>query len=133
MKIAFHHEPFDIDVSSGTIHAAYQWYELLNGFGITEAAVIGDDTEDFSKTGSDITIHRFATLDEFTANLGTNMAFVEHGGQDFREANYFNTDWLVFGGTSGLPRADISLPTNKGISLYPREAAAIVLARALWP
>lgn len=133
MKICFYHEDFDTDVSSGTIHAQYQWFELLHAFGITECAVINTTLEPFTTISSDIKFTEFSNLAEFISGCDErNLAFVEMGGTDFRDFDYSNIEWLIFGSANGtLPRQDVSIPTVDNVALYPREAAAIVISNAI--
>lgn len=134
MKVCIFHEEFDRDVSSGTIHAEYQWLELFNAFGVVEIAVINPQQLQLVPLGTQDKITVFDSLDDFLASHpDESMTYVEQGGTDFRSYDYSNTDWLIFGGTGGLPVADVGIPTLNNVALYPREAAAIVLAKVLCP
>lgn len=127
VKLCFHHEPFDRDVSSGTIHALYQWFELFHAFGVTECAIINLSGDTLPLIDSNMTVTEYASLDDFENSTSGNKVYLEHGGADYHSFDHTNTDWLVTGGTGGLPRADIGIDTGT-VALYPREATAIVLA-----
>ena len=130
MKVCFHHQDFDVDVSSGTSHALYQWHVLFYAFGVDEVAVI-NHTDDPLPYMGEIVATSYETLEDFVAACdGATLTFVEEGGSDFRNFDFSETDWLVFGGTGGLPRSDVGIDTK--VALYPREAAAIILAGASW-
>ena len=138
MKVLFHHEPFDRDVSSGTLHAAYQWVELLSAFGVTEAAVITfveEEEDQWPQVASDFIITTYTSAEAFVeANpdavvIGTAKEADNH----YRDFDYSGGDWLYIGGTfqTALPCAcRVGIPTVGGRDLYPREAAAIILAEA---
>jgi len=131
MKVCFYHEPFDTDVSSGTIHALYQWFELFQAFNVKECAIINKLETPPETINSDMVVYVFKTLKQFEAKFkNQNKVYVEKGGRDYRKyrLKHKKIDWLIFGGTESLPEADISIPTYKNVSLYPREAAAIILS-----
>lgn len=123
-KVCFYYQAFDRDVSSGTVHALYQWHELCFGLGVSELAVINQTDDPIVPINESLPVSEFDTLESF-CDLNPNHLFVEVGGPDHREVHVPEDTWLVFGGAAGLPRADLSLPINT--ALYPREAAAIVL------
>ena len=127
MKVCFHHQPFDVDVSSGTIHAFYQWFELFHAFDIDECAIINSSGDRPPVIDSHMVIAEYKSLGDFLNHERGEVAFVEKGGDDYRDYDFRGVDWLVFGGTQGLPAADVGILTND-VALYPREAAAIVLA-----
>lgn len=127
MKVCFHHELFDVDVSSGTIHALYQWFELLQAFDVTECAIINKTGDALPTISSDMKVTEYATIEAFIKANRAAKTFVEKGGKDYKSFDFSKTKWLVFGGTSGLPKAHVQIETGTA-SLYPREAAAIILA-----
>lgn len=127
MKVCFHHDYFDVDVSSGTIHSMYQWFDLLHAFGVFECAIINNTDDDIPTINSDMTVTEYSRLDDFLSLHG-NVVFVEQGGSPYRDYDFGDTEWLVFGGTAGLPRADVGIETLGNRALYPRSAAAIILA-----
>ncbi len=129
MKVCFHYEDFDRDVSSGTSHSIHQWHELLYAFGVTEVAVINSKRNKIKAVNDSVKMTNYKSLDDFLA-VNDNVCFVEQGGEDYRDFDFSKYEWLILGGCSGLPRSDVSLPTP--VALYPREAAAIILARVKW-
>jgi len=128
MKICFFHQPFDVDVSSGTDHARHQWHELASAFGVTKMAVINETYDEFSPVNSTIKVHKYNNLSSF---LKRKMCiFVEQGDYPNHRSVRIPADhWIVFGGAQGLPRnldgKYITIPTKT--ALYPRQAAAIIL------
>lgn len=135
MKVLFHHEYFDADVSSGTLHAAYQWMELFLACGVTGAAVITFE-EAWPDCNSDMPLEVYANVDEFIAAhpndsvIGTSP----DAESSYRDHDYSGADWIYFGGTfvTDLPCVGcVSIPTIGGRELYPREAASVVLVEAL--
>lgn len=127
MRLAFHHEDFDSDVSSGTIHAAHQWHELCAAFNVERVAVITGLEYPIVDAGRPLVT--YGSLEDFLSSEDGPFVFVERDGEPYRDYVYPDNCWLVVGGVSGLPRADVSINTGS-VSLYPREAAAIVLAEA---
>jgi hypothetical protein len=126
-RVCFHHDHFDRDVSSGTSHALYQWFELLHAFNVFECAIINTSGDELPIINSEMKVTEYSNLDDFLA-AEQNVTFVEMGGQSFKTYDYSNVDWIVFGGTTGLRSSDIGIETLGDRALYPREAAAIVLA-----
>ena len=134
MKLCFHHELFDDDVSSGTIHALYQWFELCHAFDVCEVAIINLSGDEIPLIDSLMQVNEFPDLEkfiDFTNRHGDRLTYVEMGGPNFKCYDFSCTDWLIIGGVKGLQVSDVSLPSTR-VALYPREAAAIVLAEALW-
>ncbi len=135
MKVCFHFENFDADVSSGTLHSMHQWYELLLALGVTEVAIINLTDFNIPYISSDITTNTYTSLEAFQAHqnyvASGNMTYVEKGGAAHNTYDYSSTDWFVFGPSAGLPEATVSIDTGLH-ALYPREAAAIILAAAKW-
>jgi hypothetical protein len=127
MRVCFHHQDFDVDVSSGTSHALYQWFELLQAFGIKECAII-NQTDDVIPVIGDMLVHEYRTIDDFMA-AHPDVVMADTGGKSHREFDFTDVDWIVFGGTHGLPRADVGISSG---ALYPREAAAIIISEASW-
>lgn len=127
MKVCFHHQPFDVDVSSGTIHALYQWFELFHAFDVTECAVINESGDVLPNIDSDMKVREYRSLSAFLSGADGRVAYVEMGGASHKEYDFSHTDWLLFGGTNGLPLFDVGIETGN-VALYPREAAAIILA-----
>ena len=130
MKLCFHHQDFDIDVSSGTVHALYQWFELLLAFGISECAIVNTTSEKIPLISSDILVHEFNSFSDFEIAFGNEkFLYVEKGGPDYRSmGNFSSYDWILIGGVEGFEHSDAEIPTGNS-SLYPREAAAIILSR----
>ena len=131
MKICFHHEDFDRDVSSGTIHSLHQWVELSTAFSVTQCAVINLSSEHIPAMGGPVEVFEFSSIDDFLANTDGTKTFVDIGGTNFHGADLSAIDWLVFGGTHGLPKADLSIDTGS-VALYPRLAAAIIMEAVSW-
>ena len=129
MKVCFTHNDFDAEVSSGTIHALYQWFELFHGFGVKECAIINISGDILPHIDSSIVVHEYESLDQFLKNHSGNEIFVDQGGAEYRGYDYSDTEWLIFGSTASLPQADVGINTG-GVALYPREAAAIILSEA---
>lgn len=125
MKLCFYHQPFDVDVSSGTEHAMSQWSELCMAMGVTEVAVIDETDDNVHLFPDEITVTEYSSLEQFE-EMNENLIYVEHGGKHYKEYDYNDDSWLVIGGSKGLPKADVQIPTK--VALYPREAAAIVLS-----
>ena len=128
MKICIFHQPFDIDVSSGTDHARHQWHELVCAFGVTEMAVINQTKDEFGPVNDRVRVTEYRSLNAFF--LGKRCVFVEQGPfPDHRGVRVPADHWIVFGGAQGLPlNLDgqyMTIPTRT--SLYPRQAAAIIL------
>lgn len=98
-------------------------------FNVDEIAVINLTDETFPQINDSIKITEYDSINNFIEEH-SNITFIEHGGEDYREYDYSDTEWLVIGGYAGLDKADVALPTS--VALYPREAAAIVLARVIW-
>jgi len=137
MKVCFFHEDFDKDVSSGTRHAAYQWVELLLSFGIKEVAVVNTTSDSFPCVSAELKVKEYNTLEEFRETLTDEVVVcAEPEGEIlYRNVNYKKIDWLVIGGADGTNEDDdksIVIPTEGKRALYPREAAAILLAEASW-
>jgi hypothetical protein len=126
-RVCFHHDHFDVDVSSGTSHALYQWFELLHAFNVFECAIINTSGDELPTINSEMKVNEYSRLEDFLATA-ENVTFVEMGGQSFKTYDYSNVDWIVFGGTGGLRESHIGIDTFGGRALYPREAAAIILA-----
>jgi hypothetical protein len=132
MKVCFRHEQFDSDVSSGTDHALYQWVNLCIAFGVSEIAIINTSEDTIPVITPDLTVHKYSTFEDFTSEFGhENLTYVEMGGDPYHTFDYSTTEWLVFGGTAGLPHAHVGIDTGL-IGLFPREAAAIILAATKW-
>jgi hypothetical protein len=137
MKVLFHHEAFDIDVSSGTVHAAYQWVELLAAFGVTHAAVLNTSGVPWPHhINLDLTIEEYTDIASFSAAhagetvIGTSINAVDH----YRGFDYSVGVWVYIGGTTvtGLTcDYSVGITTHGNRELYPREAAAIILSEAL--
>ena len=137
MKVLFHHEHFDIDVSSGTAHAAYQWVDMLRSFGITQSAVLNlSDSPWPHEINGDIEIAEFTAIADFIAAYPGDIVIGTSADapDGYRGFDYSGGDWIYIGGTTvtGLTCAcSVSIATFEGRELYPREAAAIILAEAL--
>jgi hypothetical protein len=137
VRVLFHHEPFDRDVSSGTEHAAHQWYDLLAGVGVTAAAVLNLSGDPWPHAiSSDVAVEEFLAITEFqTAHAGEIVIATALGApNNYRGYDYSGGDWLYIGGTTitGLPYSSaVSIPAVGGREFYPREAAAIILAEAM--
>lgn len=131
MKVCFYHEDFDRDVSSGTSFSMQQWGELLNAFNVAEVAVI-NKTEDKLP----YKFKEYKSLEEFVETTkDENVLFTRAKGTlHFREVNYGEVDWIVFGSNEKwIMEGGIFIPTHDKKELYPREAAAIVLSEVyLW-
>jgi len=161
MKLCFHFQQFDIDISSGTLHARHMWHELASGYGINEMAVINETGEKFESVTEDMTVKEYPTLNRFIkaelTSKQVKMVFLESPNRNLgpgasqrdiriakRNAKKFKhckgykmtaVDWLVIGGTGGLPtnRRDVDyVNLSAASSLYPREAAAVVLELSTW-
>ena len=135
MKVLFHHEPFDVDVSSGTEHAAFQWMELFRAMGMEGAAVINVSGLPYPQVDSDFMIEELSSPAQFLKRypearvLGTGR----HGRSRYRDFKYAEYDWIEFGGAAGcIFPAEVSIETFGGRDLYPREAAAIILGEMAW-
>jgi len=132
MKVCFYHQNFDIDVSSGTNHSKHQWHELCYAFGVTECAVINETKDDYKSVNDSIKIKNYKSLNQFLKREKGKKFFVEVGDhKSHRKAKIGKDDWVIIGGTSGIPDGldgeYITIENAKTV-LYPREAAAIVLA-----
>ena len=126
--ICFYHTDFDRDVSSGTSHSIQQWSELLNAFNIKDVAVI-------NQTKDKIPYHNYKSLEEFKVlNCDKNIAYTRAlGDKNYRDVNYLEFDWIVFGSSEKWDMdCGIAIDTYENKELYPREAAAIILAEASW-
>jgi tRNA(Leu) C34 or U34 (ribose-2'-O)-methylase TrmL len=133
MKLCFYHQPFDVDVSSGTVHARHQWHELAHAFGVTEMAVVNQTTDRFSSVNESIKISEYNSLTDFIQSkkhLHANCVFVEQGPYPDHRTRVIDPDtWIVFGGTQGLPPNPLgdTITIKTKAALYPRQAAAIIL------
>lgn len=126
MRLAFHFEPFDVDVSSGTIHAAHQWHELLMAFGIAEAFVVNTSGMEFPQVNDSLVFHEVESVESIPGPL----IVIEQGNNPNHRGYIFPDDATIcIGGAYGVPMGlnaeYLSIPTPA--ALYSREAAAIVL------
>lgn len=125
MKLCIWHEPLDVDVSSGTDHARYQWHELANAFGITEVYVVNTTDSKFNSVNRSVSFLEISSLDE----INESLIAIEQGEYPNHRDHRFPEDCcIVIGGAMGVLglNADYyTIPTP--VALYPREAAAIVL------
>ena len=110
----------------------HQWYNLMVAFGVAECAIINTSDEAIPYMTSEFSTTVYDTLEEFLADHSVeNLTYVEISGDAYNQFDYSATDWLVLGGSDGLPHAHVGIDTGL-IGLYSREAAAIVLAASKW-
>jgi hypothetical protein len=131
VRVCFHHEDFDRDVSSGTIHSLHQWVELCNAFSVGQCAIINRSDGPIPAISGPVVVLEFGSLADFLSGTDGEKTYVERGGPNFRDADLSAVDWVVFGGTGGLPEADLSIETGL-VALYPRLAAAIIMEAVAW-
>lgn len=132
MRLCIWHQNFDADISSGTLHSTHMWHETCAAFGVTHLAVINESEHKFSPPSRAYEFESFSTFEAFkTVHAAEGMVYVELGDfPNHREVLISDTNWLIVGGTAGLPLGEpgvqyVTIPTQT--ILYPREAAAIVL------
>ena len=132
--VCFFHEDFDSDVSSGTTFAIEQWNNLFVAFGIKKVAIINLTEETLPSLCNSINLQEFKTLQEFTDRAkGVVVTSSPKGKQHYKNMNYKDIDWIIIGGTGGSgDHLGINIPTRNNRELYPREAAAIIVAEASW-
>lgn len=126
--VCFYYTDFDRDVSSGTPFALQQWSELLGAFNIDEVAVI-------NQTEEELPFPNYPSLSDFLLDqTGKEITLTRaQGSHHYKEFNYTKTDWLVFGSSERWNmEGGIYIDTYQRKELYPREAAAIILAEASW-
>ncbi len=123
MKLCIHHQPFDVDVSSGTNHAAHQWHELCAAFGVTELAVVNETGEPFPAINDSVLVREITGVDQ----LSGERVFLEVGPHPSVDGADIGDAWLVIGGAAGNFEMGRYLTIPVETSLYPREAAAIAL------
>lgn len=139
MKLCFHHQPIDVDVSSGTEHARHQWHELAMGYNVTELAVINHTSEPYLPLNDSLPVTEYPDIESFIQEHATKrnqVVFVEQGDFTLCHKYPFRDDqWIVVGGSAGLPLnvANVQyVSLAASTALYPREAAAIALDSANW-
>lgn len=132
MKLVFHHEDFDRDVSSGTSHALSQWMELCSAFDVTDVIIINKTPDKLVYPNQEINVQTLPSLKYFLL-LEEPYIFVEQGGHPCYSSLDYKGEWLVFGGHRGLPMIEgtkyVTIKTP--VALYPREAAAVVMSN-IW-
>jgi len=113
-----------VDVSSGTIHAAHQWHELLLGFGVTGAYVVNTSGAEFPQVNDSLVFHEVEDL----AQVPGPIVGIEQGDHPNHRGVSFPDDCCIaIGGAYGLSGLDEYFTIPTPAALYPREAAAIVL------
>lgn len=132
--ICFFHEDFDSDVSSGTSFAIEQWNNLFAAFNIKKVAIVNLTEDTLPNLCNSIELKEFKTLKEFTDGAeGTIITSSPIGKQHYKDIDYKAIDWIIIGGTGGSgDHLGINIPTRDNRELYPREAAAIIVAEAAW-
>ena len=93
MKVCFHFENFDADVSSGTMHSMQQWYELLLAFNVEEVAVVNLTDFNIPYISSDTTTHVYPSLEAFLADNPEGVkTYIDKGGEDYKTYDFSETE-----------------------------------------
>lgn len=97
-------------------------------FEVSELAVVNCTDHEIIRVNDSLNVTEYRNLDDFMELFGSDAVFVEQGDfKNHRDYVASSHEWMVIGPSVGLPYHSKTITIPTPVSLYPQQAAAIIL------